>query len=420
MTLTKTGWWVVIVILFGLGATGFWWWVQNNPIGGDSEPPTPDWSPLPDAPPLNPPSPPDDPEVEGGGLLPSSNPINDAPNQPPLASQTINQIGGPDLAGVYYWAATGTSTTPILIQIEAATGRVVARSAVENESEVWAETELFNLHNAAIKRVDENLRLILEQKTETGLKNWLAEIIKEKDTDARQLTVRPLAENTKKPIFDPNGKQIFYLETNERGMTAWISDWKLSNKKKIWETSHRDWIASWPSAETLVLATSASQNAPGFAYLLDLKTGRLEKLLGPINGLTVSVSPDLKNILYSESQSSAPGWRLVWKQGEEIKNLPFLSWPEKCVWSGDSTQLYCGVPKLPTAGHYPDDWYLGVTAFEDEWWKVDLETGEARRLAETNGQKFDSWQPVLIAADQLHFLDKNNQTWWLANWQAGL
>ncbi len=408
---------IFLVISAGVLVGVAWWWTSKGTDSPDLA--TPTYTPLPTGEAIN---------LEEEGPLFTPPPLNSEEegrgvfSPSPTISQTVTGFSVAGIAGAYYWEhKTGTSTEPVLVAINANNGTVVAHGLPNGAEELWGETELAGLRQAEFQRVGDDLRLIILQEKAGALRWWLATISQAADSNKRTLAVRPLSSAVSAAVFSPDQQKIFYLEENDRGVIGWVSDWEMKTKTRVWETSHRDWVVSWSEKNYVTFVTRASANAPGFAYRLNLQSKEWEKLLGPVNGLTLSISPDGQNWLYSESRAGEnPGWRLVWKKGTEEGVLPFLTWPEKCVWSSDSTVLYCGVPKNPAAGTYPDDWYLGTTNFDDEWWSVDLGTGEARLLDQERGERFDSWRPRFVAPGLIHFLNKENGAWHLANWQIGL
>lgn len=98
--------------------------------------------------------------------------------------------------------------------------------------------------------------------------------------------------------------------------------------------------------------------------------------------------------------------------------LPAETLPEKCVWGNKYTKvIYCAVPKVVSKDHiYPDDWYLGLTHFDDAIWRMNLDTGENKLIVDPIKQIPFSLDIVNMKLskndDYLIFEDKNTLSLW--------
>ncbi len=209
--------------------------------------------------------------------------------------------------------------------------------------------------------------------------------------------------------------QIFYiLDTNPRGV---VSKTNGASQKTILDTPLKEWLANWVNSKMVVITTKPSGNVPGYLYSIDPTTKDFNKLLGDINGLTALVSPNGKNILYSESAGSTIDLNILKTDINQTQRLFLQTLPEKCVWSKDSNILYCAGSNNAPEALYPDSWYQGNVSFSDSFWKLNIKTGQSTLLANPQtlvGTSIDATNISLDSKeDALTFINKNDLTPWV-------
>ncbi|MEK9130401.1 MAG: hypothetical protein AAB526_03350 [Patescibacteria group bacterium] len=114
--------------------------------------------------------------------------------------------------------------------------------------------------------------------------------------------------------------------------------------------------------------------------------------------------------VYSDDANNNPTLWIVNAEGESIgKNRIFVglqTWSNKCIFSSDSKNIYCAVPRnLPTgSGFYPEL----ADESPDDFYKIDAETGQKKLLAIPFGADY-SVDQVTLSEDEkyLFFTDKN-------------
>lgn len=156
-----------------------------------------------------------------------------------------------------------------------------------------------------------------------------------------------------------------------------------SQWKNILTTRMKNLIVEWPSPDQLAIRTKPSGLAQSIVYTINLVTGDFQKVLNQTFGLTVLWSPLGDKLLFSETDSQGKNLKLkIADLGQQtIKELNFVTLPEKCVWSQDNRTLFCAVPKnIPVTAVLPDDYYKGLTPFDDEFWRINLDLGEKIRI----------------------------------------
>lgn len=220
--------------------------------------------------------------------------------------------------------------------------------------------------------------------------------------------------------INPLGDKIFYLVNDINGTTGFLSNPAGQNKKIIFESPLVEWLSSWPKEDTIALNTKASFKRQGFLYFLSTKTGNLTKVLGDIFGLTSKTNSTATEVLYSDSARETPRLYLYNIKTREAKLLPWNTLAEKCLWGRvDPKIIYCAVPKSIPVGEYPDDWYQGLTSFNDSIWMFNTETGASSLvidLEDASAYKIDIIEMQISPKDDLLlFMNKTDLSFWSLN-----
>lgn len=182
--------------------------------------------------------------------------------------------------------------------------------------------------------------------------------------------------------------------------------------KELYKSPFSEWILSWPTQQAIYMQTKASNVSNGFLYNLDNITVKLRRVLGTISGLTTSVSPDGKKVLYSSSGTTAGISTFLYtiSTGASIP-IGHNILPEKCDWLSTNDLMCAGndsVEDLP----YPDSWYAGVMHFSDIVFKIDSKTGNFTTLSDGT-IPFDMTHLQTSEQEQyVYFIDKNNGSLW--------
>lgn len=162
--------------------------------------------------------------------------------------------------------------------------------------------------------------------------------------------------------------------------------------------------------------TKASAGSSGYVFKVDGKTGSFERVAGPHPGLTALPSPSGKTILLGYRSGNSLKLELFDVATRISTALPVATLPEKCAWSADETELYCGVPRA-LGGTLPDSWYQGGVTLSDRFWKIDVENRLAsllfdpEQLAEVS---IDAVSPVADSVSRsLIFTNKTDGSLWL-------
>ena len=188
-----------------------------------------------------------------------------------------------------------------------------------------------------------------------------------------------------------------------------------SNWENVLTTRMKNLIVEWPNPEQVSIRTRPSGLAQSVVYTINLPDGDFEKIIKETYGLTLLWSPLGDKILFSETNSQGKNLKLkIADLGDgTIKELNLITLPEKCVWSQDNRTLFCAIPQeIPSLMVLPDDYYKGQFNFNDQFWRINLDTGEITQLFSSLGQgkpNYDAYRLLLSPQeDYLVFVNKKD------------
>lgn len=213
----------------------------------------------------------------------------------------------------------------------------------------------------------------------------------------------------------PDGSLVY--TTNDTGSI--IKSGFAGDKPSILYSSiFTDWRVAPSGASNINVTTKASANVDGYSYDLNIKTGNFTKLVGPLNGLTVTPSEDGRLIAYSFKSGGSLVLQTKNVVTKVVSDILPATLSEKCTWSRKvSGVLYCGVPGGVMGPNEPDSWYQGSTHFSDTLWRFNTNTGFTDILAEPKKSfnvNLDVENPTLTPdEDYLVFRNKNDLTLWV-------
>lgn len=261
-----------------------------------------------------------------------------------------------------------------------------------------------------------NLETTKIKKWVWAIENSLPKLIAiEQDRDTRLLKIVTWPEASTTPqlgnVYDltisPDKKRLFYIEETGGGVTGYSTDLEFKKRDKIFSSPFASWKINWFSSTTIALQSKPSVQAFGFVYFLDLKTKKIVKILGDKLGLSTLPSPKGGMIALSESVSNQTKLSIFKINSGEYLSPTLNTLAEKCVWSSDEEFLFCAVPKDLLFSDYPDSWYRGEITFNDELWRININSGETKLLKTVSKER-------LVDAENL-FLNKENTTLFLTN-----
>ncbi|MEX0931471.1 MAG: hypothetical protein WDZ88_01835 [Candidatus Paceibacterota bacterium] len=229
-------------------------------------------------------------------------------------------------------------------------------------------------------------------------------------------TAKPLVTEIRELAVSPSSEQMFTITPTAGGVDGIVMNPDGSSQTKIFDSPFSEWTASWPSEDTILIANKPQNTMDGYAYTLDTDTARLTRVLGPLPGLTVLMSPDEEVILYSVTNSTRISTYLYDVRSGATRAVPLAVLPEKCVWKGDSTVVYCGANTSMPVNSYPDAWYKGLMSFNDSLWSIDRESLTREELVnpfDFARVEIDVIRPFLSENENyLYFINKKDSSLW--------
>ena len=224
-----------------------------------------------------------------------------------------------------------------------------------------------------------------------------------------------LLENNLEQAFVTGSSTLITLFTSANGSSATISNTLGTNIRTLF-TSPLGALRLSSGGGLTVATTKAGAKRDGYAFVVDTKSGAFTRILGPLSGLTTSVSPSGRYVLYSFLDRGVLSLAVFDMTARSATRLPLATLPEKCAWSSDGNSLFCGVP-TSLGGQYPDDWYQGSTLSSDRLWRIDMANRVATQLIDPKtvaNVDIDVIAPAVDAtSDVLIFTNKRDKTFWM-------
>lgn len=326
----------------------------------------------------------------------------------------LRKITGAPVSGVtIFESASGTKVR----FLEKATGHIYENPADQNLITRITNTTIPKTED--VYWSDDGNSLLLRYEKENSIESFLAGISEENSTSAT------ITENMKSLVgkfllpnitsVSKNADTLAFLRDEGARSALYTVSFENKEPSLVWQSPIKEWVVSWSDRDTVYLTTRASASAPGFSYSINIKNGRFTKALGDVLGLTVLPSPDNQKILYSESTSGFLA--LFVKRGEAQNTTPFLTLPEKCVWSNDSVTLYCAVFSPVPGAELPDSWYMGLISFSDTIVSLNTETFETKILSNLKNDSQEDIDAIELKLspkeDYLIFRNKRDFTPWI-------
>jgi len=362
---------VLILILFVLLiGGGLWWWLTQTT---DNNPP---------------PAPTDPSQVFPVPPRVTTPPTVPAPTGSDNSALTISQPN-PGLISLSERAVAGamvTSSSSVLF-LERETGLVVEMNLANRERKEIARAAIVPAIGGPIREA-----ILALQPAKFSV--WFSAGGAVKNYFRGQLAAASTSDNFSLPeieleliegkintlIISPAADQIFTLEQVGEETIGKVLNLKTNRSRLVFESKINAWLVAWPEKNLISLTTKPTNQGAGAAYLLNLRNDKLERIIGGINGLLTLISPDGQKILYSRGGASGLELGLYDRQKNTNRILTISTLPEKCVWSQDSSVVYCASPRILPPAVYPDDWLAGEIIFDDWLWEINAATGLNRLI----------------------------------------
>jgi hypothetical protein len=209
--------------------------------------------------------------------------------------------------------------------------------------------------------------------------------------------------------ISPSKSQIIRLAVESGLATISTSSSTNTGKKIIFQSPLKEWLIQWPNTNSIFIQTKAAGTIEGFLYSVE-QNNRLKRTVGNVPGLTTSISPSGRYILYSQTTNNNFSLRLFDTKTNIAKDFGLPILPEKCVWLKNEDAICAGNSSV-AAAVYPDSWYAGLSAFSDNLYRITISTPSQKQIyGDTN---FDMTN-LQINEDKglLYFIDKKTGLLW--------
>lgn len=209
---------------------------------------------------------------------------------------------------------------------------------------------------------------------------------------------------------------LFTLLPSTDGSVGALSAYDGTNVRTLFSSQLSQITVLFAGPGVAVAETKPSYDSRGYVFLLNTTTGGMTELIGPTTGLEALPSPSGKEVLLSSVDTGGMHLAVIDVTSHVVTNLPVATFAEKCVWTPDSTAVYCGVPNAAPAGTLPDDWFQGAVFLTDRIWKIDLTARVATLVADLptlTGTPIDAVSLTLDPRAQLLvFMNNRDDSLW--------
>lgn len=194
-------------------------------------------------------------------------------------------------------------------------------------------------------------------------------------------------------------RQLGYLMLEkEGGVAVMTSDWGGGKQKTIAHVPLSNWRMSRTLDGKLVLTQKATDDVPGYAYVL-AENGTLQPLIGNAPGLT-TLARGGGVLIYGTSGGGAVALYARSSQTATSVKLPIQTTAEKCVWApGPALIAYCAAAQSLSPVGYLLGLYRGAIHTADAWYEVDVSAGTATPIFSPEATlSLDVEDPVIDAS----------------------
>lgn len=161
------------------------------------------------------------------------------------------------------------------------------------------------------------------------------------------------------------GNNIYYSVEDSGAVVS--TSFNNSSTNTLFSSQFTDWKVV-PSGNGVILQTKPSENSAGYAY--SINAGLVNKLLGPLVGLSVVSNSSGNRLLYSHFTDSGIQTSAKNLQSGVVIDISPSTLAEKCVWSKINSEIiFCGTSIGEFGSQEVSNWYRGAETFSDYIWK---------------------------------------------------
>ncbi len=205
--------------------------------------------------------------------------------------------------------------------------------------------------------------------------------------------------------------ELRYTVTSTSGTIGYSFDLIDVTTNQIFSVPLTDINTIWGANETFIM----SKSAPRLRGALFRVNGSKISKIGESSYALSAIAPYINNNIYILTSTNLDKGgvlesRVFNELSGELKPLPILAWPEKCVFDIlTQNTLWCASSASELSRDSQTDWYKGLVNFSDLLWKIDTVSGKAtliENLTESSGRNVDVID-ILIDPNSKFLLFKN-------------
>ena len=216
--------------------------------------------------------------------------------------------------------------------------------------------------------------------------------------------------------WSPDSKKIAYQYENDLTGDNNISTSNPDGSKftTLLNTRMQNLIVEWPQGSDIFLREKPSGITVSSLYSLNTNSKAFNTIISNVYGLSIKWSIKGDEILYSKTDSNGKniGIYTANRNGTNEKSANISTLAEKCTWSQDIRYIYCAIPtNIQDAKLLPDDFYKGTFIGDDQFYKINIGTGEKTNIleGETINGTYDATELFLSPnEDYLMFINKGD------------
>ncbi len=223
-----------------------------------------------------------------------------------------------------------------------------------------------------------------------------------------------LQEDITSVSISPDSVGLFYLAPLGSDIAGYYMNLQDNNKVQIFTSAFTEWLPQWAGTSTIFLTTKPSWDTRGSLYATNIGKNNFTKVFGGIKGLTTLASNNATNIIYSATTNIGPELGVYNIEKKEFTKLPVRTMADKCVWSRDGVRVYCAKPNNIEGNKYPDNWYKGITSFNDSIVVIDITNKSYLTIINTEDVSAIDAINLTLSKDEkvLLFMNKKDSTLW--------
>ncbi|KKW19525.1 MAG: hypothetical protein UY63_C0011G0007 [Parcubacteria group bacterium GW2011_GWA2_51_10] len=213
---------------------------------------------------------------------------------------------------------------------------------------------------------------------------------------------------------NPYSRELFILGRVASGGTSGIrSSWDGKKRIKLFSSSLTNWRPVFLDDGRTFITQNAADGVAGFAY--EVKSdGTLSAILRNIPGLSFLPKSSSSAHLWSSSAGGVVSLFARMSGTDSTVELSLRTFADKCVWAPEKAPIiYCAVPQETPRGLL-DNWLRGAAHTSDDWWRVNVSTGEVDLVyAARANEPLDVLDPMIDAAGKnIAFANTRDNSLW--------